>query len=232
MMKLRSVVYLTLMALLLTTLLAACPLPTPPTPPTATPAPPTATPIPGTPTPEGWVKHETPSLIIWLPAAWETLEISQENLDQIFANFQTQNPDLAKIIGSAEALRGVFLWAFYNESGSDITDNLNIRKSPLDSQKVENLQETLDAVTAQYNQIGFTIMDSGANLTIGGQPAAWITYSFDVTDSNGQPITVEGHQYFVATATDLWILSYTIGPGQSATLESVIAQSAQSFRAK
>jgi hypothetical protein len=219
--------------LLLAGLLAACtPTPAPVTP-TATP-PPTATPLPVTPTPAGWVQHQTADLTIWLPDTWEVLEVTQADLESIYADFQKNNPELATVIGSAEALKGVSLWAFNTASKSPgFTDNLNIRRTPLGGQQVTDMQkEILDPVLAQYKQLGFNVSDSKGDLKIGDQPAARIAYTFEMAGGDGQPMKAEGQQYVVATATDLWILSFTAGPGQSAALAPVIEQIAQSFRAK
>lgn len=218
--------------LLLAGLLAACtPTPKPVTP---TSAPPTATSLPVTPTPAGWVQHQTAELTIWLPEKWEVLEVTQADLESIFADFQERNPELAGAIGSAEALQGVSLWAF-NTASKDpaFTDNLNIRRTPLGGQKVTDMQrEILEPVLAQYEQLGFEVSESQGDLKIGDQPAARILYTFAMVGGDGQPVRAEGQQYIIATASDLWILSFTAGPGQSAALTPTIEQIALSFRAK
>lgn len=206
--------------------LAACPGPTP--------VPPTPTPVPPTPTPDtGWVEYAAGDLAISLPKEWEVLELGSSDLESLFTEFQRTNPDLAQIIGSAEALQGVSLWAF-NRGVADATfvDNLNIRRSSLGGQKIEKMQEVVDAVLAQYEQIGFEVTSTRADLQVGALPGAHIAYNFELTAGDGQQAKVTGHQYLVASATDLWILSYSAGPGRDAALAPVFEQSALSFRVK
>ena len=218
----RPLAFVALIAMLL--LLTACPGPKPT--PTATPAP-TATPD------TGWVAHTTNDLTISLPKEWEVLELGSADIGTLFAEFQRTNPDLAKIIGSAEALQGISLWAF-NRTDPDATfvDNLNIRRSALEGQKVEKMQDVVDAVVAQYKQIGFEVTQTQADLQIGELPAAHLAYQFEVTGSDGQPAKIIGHQYLLASATDLWILSYSAAPDNAATLAPVFEKSAMSFRVK
>lgn len=208
-------------------LLAACPAPTPVPTPTPTPAPPTPTPD------TGWVEHAAGDLTISLPKEWEILELGSGDIETLFAEFQRTNPELAQVIGSAEALQGVSLWGF-NRSNPDaaFVDNLNIRRSALNGQKVEKMQDVVDAVVAQYKQIGFEVTQTQADLQVGELPAAHIAYNFQVTGSDGQPAAVTGHQYLVASATDLWILSYSAGPGNDTALAPIFEKSALSFRVR
>ncbi len=223
---------LIILFLLVTIALAGCrgsrPTPTP-VPPTPTP---TSTPIPGTPTPEGWIKHETPRLILWLPATWEVLKVDRGDLNDLFAEFQAHNPDLAGIIGSAEALQGVYLWAFDNTGADPTINNLNIRRTELGSSQGADVELLVGSIVGQYRQLGFDIEETLTSLNIGGFPAARIAYSFAMTNSAGQAITAKGYQYLVAAGANLWILSYTIDPALTATVLPVIEQSAQSFQAK
>lgn len=218
----RTLAIVPLIAMLL--LLTACPGPKPT--PTATPAP-TATPD------TGWVEHTTGDMAISLPKEWEVLELGSSDIETLFAEFQRTNPELAKIIGSAEALQGVSLWAF-NRTDPDATfvDNLNIRRSALEGQKIEKMQDVVDAVVGQYKQIGFEVTQTQADLRVGELPAAQLAYQFEVTGSDGQPAKVTGHQYLVASATDLWILSYSAAPDNDAVLAPIFEKSAMSFRLK
>jgi hypothetical protein len=174
---------------------------------------------------------------ISLPADWEVLALSQGDLQAVFADFQKTNPELAKIIGSAEALQGVALWAF--KTGADaagieaaFADNLNIRRSPLGGQKITSMGDVTPAILDQYRKLGFELGATETDLQIGGHPAAYIAFSYPVTLPDGKGANVNGHQYLVATPTDLWILSYSAGPGNEDALKPVFEQSAKSFRVK
>ncbi len=221
-------------------LLTACPGPKPTPAVTTVPRTPTATVpvkpsvLPPTPTPDGWAQRETALLTLSLPKTWEVLEVGQGDLKALFADFQKRKPDLAKAIGSADALQGVALWAFNRPPGASaaFVDNLNIRRVPLEGQQPAGVQAVVDQVVAQYRQLNFTIGATKADLKIGGQNAASIAYSFPLAGADGKQLTVEGRQYLVLTATDLWVLSYTLGPGQAPALAAVVEQSAQSFRVK
>lgn len=209
-------------------LLAGCPQPVQPTP---TPAPPTA--VPPTATPEGWVEQQTDALTIWLPADWDVIDFGVGDLQAVFDDLQQRDPELARIIGSAEALQDAAFWAFRGVSAETLfADNLNIRRTPLNGQRIAKMQEVVDPVVAQYEQLGFQVTTADADLTIGGQPAAHVAFSFDITAADGQPTRVQGHQYLVVTETDLWILSYSASPDTAESLAPVFEQSALSFRAK
>lgn len=217
-------------------LLAGCPAPVPATP-TAVPATRTPTPSPNTPVPAGWTEHQAGDVTIGLPADWEVLALSQGDLQAIFDDFQKTNPELAKIIGSAEALQDVALWAFKtggNAAGGNaaFADNLNIRRSPLGGQKITSMADVTSAILDQYRQLGFEVGVTETDRQIGGRPAAHIGYSYPVVLADGTSAKLSGHQYLVATPTDLWILSYSAGPGNEAALKPVFEQSAASFRAK
>ena len=223
-------------ALITALLLTGCPAPTPPTPatPTVVPATPTPTTVPAAPTPDGWTEHQSGDVTISLPTDWEVLAFSQGDLQAVFADFQKTNPELAKIIGSAEALQGVALWAFKAAGGTDsaFADNLNIRRSPLGGQKITSMGDVTPAILDQYRKLGFELGATETDLQIGGRPAAHIAFSYPVTLPDGTSAKLNGHQYLVATPTDLWILSYSAGPGNEDALKPVFEQSAASFRAK
>jgi hypothetical protein len=208
--------------------LTACPGPKPT--PTPIPATATATAIAATPTPNGWVERRSGDVTIWLPKDWDVLELGKGDLQTVFSEFQKKNPELAKVIGSADALQGVALWAFRTgDANAAFTDNLNIRRSPLGTQKIEKMQDVVAAIVDQYKQLGFEVGATQADLQIGGHPAASIAYSFPITGTDGKPAKVNGHQYLVATPTDLWILSYSAAPGNEATVAPVFEQSAKTF---
>jgi hypothetical protein len=227
-------------ALIAALLLTGCPAPTPPTPaaPTVVPATPTPTAVPAAPTPAGWTEHKSGDMTISLPTDWEVLALSQGDLQTIFNEFQKTNPELAKIIGSAEALQGVALWAFKSAgadaAGTDaaFADNLNIRRSPLGGQKVTDMADVTPAILDQYRKLGFELGATETDLQIGGHPAAHIAFSYPVTLPDGTSAKLNGHQYLVATPTDLWILSYSAAPSGEEAMQPVFEQSAKSFRVK
>jgi len=221
--------YLLIALLLVALVLAGCRTSRPTPTPLSSPTPAV---IPGTPTPEGWGKHETPRLILWLPTTWAVLEVNQGDLNQLFTEFQAQNPDLAGIIGGPEALQGVYLWAFNNTGADPTVNNLNIRRTELGSSQGAGMELLVGSIVGQYRQLGFDVGETQANLNINGHPAARISYSFAMTNSAGQAITAKGYQYLVTAGANLWILSYTIDPALTATTLPVIEQSAASFQAK
>jgi hypothetical protein len=232
-------VLLVTMLTLTTVLLAACPGPTPTPLPLPTQPPPPTLPAPPTvaapsPAPDDFRVHETARLVIRLPKNWEALDVEKSDLQAVFAEFQKNNPQLAAVVGSADALRGVALWAFSRPAGdgTGFVDNLNIRRVSLAGQPAPSIQALLDQVLGQYRQLGFVIGESKADLKIGAQPAAIISYIFPMVGADGKTISADGRQYLVLTTSDLWILSYTLGPGQAALLAPMVEESAQSFRVK
>ncbi len=235
--------------LLLVLVLAACPSPSTPVPPptatatvtataiapVATPAAtPTATAVPSEPSPiplpAGWVEHRAADFALWLPEAWTVLDPRADDLAARFAEFQAQNPLLAGIIGSAEALQDVALWAFGPVAPDSVfVDNLNIRRTSFGSQPAPDMAALVEPVVEQYRQLDFADITMQADLRIDGRAAAYITYGFPYTGRDGTPGRVAGHQYFVATETDLWILTYAAGPDAGAAATELFSQSAQSF---
>ena len=130
------------------------------------------------------------------------------------------------------------LWAF-STGGVDaadidaaFADNLNIRRSPLNGQEIDSMADVTPAILDQYRQLGFEVGATETDRQIGGQPAAHIAFSYPVTLADGTSAKLSGQQYLVATPTDLWILSYSAGPGNEVALKPVFEQSAESFRAK
>jgi hypothetical protein len=109
-------------------------------------------------------------------------------------------------------------------------DNLNIRRAPLTGQKISSMKDVVDPIVAQYRELGFSGITSTTDLRIGDRPGAYITYNFPYTASDGKMGKVNGHQYLVATDTDLWILSYASGPDDTSASAATFAQSANSFR--
>jgi hypothetical protein len=218
--------------LIVALLLTGCQ-PAVPATPTVVPATPTPIPTPTTPAPAGWTEHQTGDVTISLPADWEVLALSQGDLQAVFTDFQKTNPELAKIIGSAEALQGVVLWAF-KTGGTDsaFADNLNIRRSPLGGQKVTDMADVTPAILDQYRKLGFELGATETDLQIGGRPAAHIAFSYPVTLPDGTSAKLSGQQYLVATPADLWILSYSAGPGGEDAMLPVFEQSAESFQVK
>jgi hypothetical protein len=191
-------------------------------------APPTPTPVPTAAVPDDWVEHEGGDFSIGLPQAWQVQEFSQGDMETIFAEMQKTNPQMAAIIGSAEQLQGVALWAFAPvEDATSFVDNLNIRRTPLEGQEVGDLSEVTDILVEQYQQLNFEEVTAQADLEIGGFPAAYATYLMPLATADGSQVKIQGHQYLVLTGTDLWILSYSFGPDSADT--SIHEQSAQSF---
>ena len=94
------------------------------------------------------------------------------------------------------------------------------------------MADVTPAILDQYRKLGFELGATETDLQIGGHPAAHIAFSYPVTLPDGTSAKLNGHQYLVATPTDLWILSYSAGPGNEDALKPVFEQSAASFRAK
>ena len=226
-------IHVLFVALTVALLSAGCPAPVPPTP-TRVPATPTRVPaVTATPALAGWTEHPADNATIALPDDWEVLALNQDDVQAIFAKFQQSNPELAKIIGSAEALQGVTLWAFKTgDADAAFAENLNIRRSPLSGQKIVNMADVTPAIIDQYRQLGFEVGTTETDRQIGGHPAAHIAYSYPVTLPDSTSAELNGHQYLVATPTDLWILSYSAAPGSENAMRPVFEQSAQSFRVK
>ena len=88
------------------------------------------------------------------------------------------------------------------------------------------MADVTPAILDQYRKLGFELGATETDLQIGGHPAAHIAFSYPVTLPDGTSAKLNGHQYLVATPTDLWILSYSAGPGNEDALKPVFEQSA------
>lgn len=227
-----------LVAMFLVVQLAGCrraprPTPTPSPVPAVTATSPAATPLPTVTIATGWVEHQTAQLSLWLPIDWEVLDLSTGDLQAIFARLEQSNPNLARIIGGPENLQGTLFWGVRQmPPAATFADNLNIRRTPLNGQRLNNMADVVNPVVAQYRELGFAVTAADTNLTIGGHMAARIAYSFPLYLLDGGQTSVEGRQYLIATPTDLWILSYSASPDTVAALTPVFERSAQSFKAK
>ncbi len=222
--KLLTLVVLTFVLLLTPWILSGCGSSTPE--PTA--EPPTPTPVPTADLPAGWVRHQGGDFSIALPEGWQVKEFSQGDSEAIFAELQKTNPQMAEIIGDAQQLQGVALWAFGPvEENTRFVDNLNVRRTPLEGQEVGDMQEVVDALIEQYGQYNFEDVSAKAGLEIGGYPAAYATYRMPLATSDGSQVMIQGHQYLVLTDTDFWILSYSFGPDSTAA--DIHEQSGTSF---
>ena len=199
----------------------------------------TATPtaVPAAPTPDGWTEHKSGDVTISLPADWEVLALSQGDLQAVFADFQKTNPELAKIIGSAEALQGVALWAFRAPAApmppaamprSPITSTSGAARSA--ARKSPTWQMSPRRSSTNTGSWGSSSGATETDLQIDGHPAAHIAFSYPVTLPDGTSAKLNGQQYLVATPTDLWILSYSAGPGSEDAMQPVFEQSAESFQ--
>ncbi len=211
--------------------------PTPAPAPTRTPAAsPTAvamaTPVRPTASPRlaGWTEHRGADFALWLPESWTALEPGADGLTARFAGLQAQNPLLAGILGSADALHDAVFWAFGPTTpDAAFADNLNIRRASLGGQPAPDMAALIQPIIEQYRQLAFADIAAQTDLVIAGHAAAHITYSFPFTGRDGASGQITGHQYLVATDADLWILSYAAGPAADPGAAALFAQSAQTF---
>ena len=188
---------------------------------------------PAAPTPDGWTEHQSGDVTISLPTDWEVLAFSQGWTSRSLRRLPEDQPRARKIIGSAEALQGVALWAFKTAGGPDsaFADNLNIRRSPLGGQKITDMADVTPAILDQY-RAGVRTGATETDLQIGGHPAADIVFSYPVTLPDGTSAKLNGNQYLVATSTDLWDPQLLGWSGNEDALKPVFERSAESFRAK
>lgn len=178
--------------------------------------------------PEGWQRETNEQVSIAIPPGWVSFSFTGEDAQTAFDELKRNDPRLANMIGSAEALQGTAFWAF-GPVDPDFTDNLNIRRSPLGSQRVTDVQQVLDALLPEYEKIGLKVTSTDATLRVHGFPAARVTYSFPMSTAEGQSIEVRGRQVIVATDTDLWVLSFSTTPEREGSMAGVFEQSALSF---
>ena len=54
----------------------------------------------------------TDVLTIRLPSDWKVIDVGAGDAQAIFDEFKASDPDLAAIVGSAEAFQGAVFWAF------------------------------------------------------------------------------------------------------------------------
>jgi hypothetical protein len=196
---------------------------------------PTAAPLlpAGTHTPSptsGWQEVTGASFSLLLPASWTTLELTSSDADAMFHEFELKSKDLAKALGGPEALRGVELWAFAPAQNPAFTDNLNIRRLPLEGQTIERMSEVIPAMVDQYEEFSFRIIEADAGRIIDGLQAAYMRLDYELEGANAAMMPVTCHQYLIASEADLWILSFSAGPTAPANTGQVFASIAESFR--
>jgi hypothetical protein len=202
--------------------------------PVVTTVPETATASPRPPQPEPtWTVHQTEAFSIRLPATWQAGEPDAEPGAARLPAFQQDNPELAGFLGGASS-RGHPVFSAQGEfnAAGRFADNVNIRRTSLDSQGGAALPEIAATIAAQYRQLGFDVLETATGLEVGEQPSARITYTFGAAGSDGKTESLSGLQLLVAAPDDLWILTYTTTGDRFAALRSIFEESARSFTIK
>jgi hypothetical protein len=181
---------------------------------------------------EGWALVETPEYSLLLPSSWKVHPVTAENAGDELAALRKVNPFLAQSIGSSKAMQDLSLWASDEEDAGSSTagmrENMNVSRTSLEGEKLEDLQPVLDALKEEYSQGGAQIKEAEL-YTMNDQPALRVAYQLDRSVA-GQTVSLEGRQYFFVSAGNLWILSYTAGPGWHESLSKIADLSARSFQ--
>jgi hypothetical protein len=181
--------------------------------------------------PDGWSQVETTEFTLWLPVSWEVHEINAENVSSEFEAIGKVNPQLARNLGGPHGLQEISLWAFDTEGeASNLRDNMNVSRTPLNGEKIEDLQPILDELTQEYNRVGAEVTDS-QKYQLEGHPALKVAYHFSTISSGNRKITFEGRQYFFVSGDNMWILSFTLDPTHLDNVVAVVERCAESFHA-
>ncbi len=180
--------------------------------------------------PHDWIDYENQHVRLALPPDWQVIELTSGDAQAALENLRQDNPQLAGIIGNADALQSAALWAFGPTNG-EFTESLNIRRSPLGAERITDMQgQALDLLLPQLDKAGFVVLSSDASLRINGLPAARIDYTLPIITAVKPTVNIRGHQYLVLSDSDLWILSYSTTPERDARMAPIFEQSARSFR--
>lgn len=180
--------------------------------------------------PDDWIEHEDQWIRISLPRDWQVVDLTSTDVQAAFANLQQTHPQMADIIGSPDVLLSAHLWAF-GPPGDGLTDNLNIRRSPLGAERITDMQgQVLDLLMKQLGETGFTELSGDSSLRINGLPAAHIFYTLPIAAGDKATPAIRGHQYLVLSDSDLWILSYSTKRDREAMMGPLFEESARSFR--
>jgi hypothetical protein len=180
--------------------------------------------------PDDWINYENQNVQLSLPRGWQMIELTSDDAQAALESMKQDNPHMAGIIASPDALQDAALWAF-GPADREFTDNLNIRRSQLGAERITDMQgQVLDLLVPQLNEAGFGVLSSDANLRINGLPAAHIIYTLPTTAGGQPPVEIRGHQYLVLSDSYLWILSYSTTPERDARMAPMFEQSARSFR--
>ncbi|MCU0507293.1 MAG: hypothetical protein MUC34_02655 [Anaerolineae bacterium] len=235
--------------LLAVLLLAACaPLPAGTPAPTASPAPtmtmpppPTAAPPPSpAPAPtatleptatadpfEGWKTITTDTFSISVPADWEVIDLTEEEIGALIEQLELKNKVLAAVLERTPNLTDFELIALAPPVDG-FADNLNIKRAPLGAEPVDDLEAWLrDALLPQYGLMGLKPWGERSDLvTDGGLPMARVMIR-PPTSAGGPEL--RGRQYFVLTDTDMWALSYSTLEDRGDRPPTEFEKSARSF---
>jgi hypothetical protein len=186
--------------------------------------------------PAGWQRESNEQLSIALPADWRGLNLGAADAQALYNGLKQNDPQLAGIVGSAEALQGAALWAFgpapSGPAETAFVDNLSVRRSPLGPLMVTDMQNVLDVLLPEYEKMGLQVTSTDATLRVNDHAAARITYNLTMNTAAGKPFEIRGRQVLVATDTDLWILSFSTTPEREGEMAPQFEMSAQSFEPK
>ena len=133
------------------------------------------------------------------------------------------DPFLAGVAGDADALATMALVA-WGPQLAEGSVNLTVRRVALGAERLTDLRsQVVDLLAAEYAALGFEPQPGPAGLrTDEGLPIAALAYAPAAASA------ARGRQYFVATDSDLWILTFT-SAGESAEQTDLFERIAASF---
>ena len=163
---------------------------------------------------------------IRLPDGWEPVDGAALEARTVADQLGASRPVLAGLAGGTGALEAAELVAI--GAGRDgAASSLIVRRSPLGAERLDDLQrQVVDLVLPQYTALGFAPQAGPPDLqTAGGLAVAAIAYT---APPEGDGAAIDGEQYYVATDSDLWILTYSTAGGKAGE-HLTFEQSARSF---
>jgi hypothetical protein len=179
----------------------------------------------------GWARVTTPDYEVELPARWEIHPINAKNVAAELQIVAQVSPFFAQSVGGEAGLLRFSLWAF-DPAGepAGFRDSMNVSAIPIEGEPEVDLQATLELLKTEYARGGAQVTE-GELVELGGQPALRVSYSFRAAGLDGEPVAVEGRQYFLLAGENIWILSFLIDPAHLGEAVTMIERSVESFQA-
>ena len=183
----------------------------------------------GTAATDGWTTHTIDQSSIQLPPDWQSIPLTEADLERAATALDDQNPALANVVrqlsasGRLEQLR--FLGIDTSPAGTGSTVNVMVVPRPSGMTPDTLLSQTIAGLPRAVP--GMKLVSGDSKHHVNGLPAGRVVYDLTGTVPGGPAATLRGVQWYVVGATQVFVITIT-GPVGDALI-TVADRIGQSF---